>query len=304
MIIISICLFVGSFFLVSPYSFVKFSFIQGMLYEAKHTAFGHGFKSTHIGLSWFNILFSPPLLDKLVLCLSIIGFIFFLKKVTAYYRTAIFSPEGILWLWFFFQMMFLVLKINIESPHYLLPVTPIIIILALQTLDAFRNIVEKLMSNRKFSVRLSAFTAFAIFVFELGNNIEPMNMHRQTAQKRVQSSIAVEAGNWLETHYEPGTCILYDHYSYVPPVFDDAHFTWGGTLELLNNVKPDVIIINQKISSRFSDMRAAPLFGNGEKAFLKIYQYYESVQNSSGSYSLVQSFGSGAIQIFERKLTT
>jgi hypothetical protein len=120
--------------------------------------------------------------------------------------------------------------------------------------------------------------------------------YRTAEAARVGRSRAVHAGNWLAQHYPKGSLIVYDHYSYVPEVFGDAHRTcWGGTVELLASARPAVVVVSTKISSRFADAAMAASYAGGESEFMERYAYYRALSDGSESYTLARDFGEVAI---------
>jgi hypothetical protein len=123
---------------------------------------------------------------------------------------------------------------------------------------------------------------------------------RHTTRYREQQSEAVLAGNWIKAHLSPDARILYDPYTYVPPTFADAHVTpWGGTVELLEALQPDVALVNSLSSDQFSDASDAVRYARDEAAFMTRHDYYEALRDGTAGLWLVRDFGT--IQVYIRQ---
>jgi len=289
------------FFLVSPFSFYRLHFLQGIYFESRHIAFGHLFKASSSGLLWFNVLMSPQVLDIFILGLAALGLILNAYKVSRKgWRDPIVGAESTMWAWVIFYMSFIFLRVNMRSPNYLLPVTPFLIILSTRPVSqALEYVAGK--RSRKLVTVLAFAILFIIGCAELPKSLTRLYKKRQVIISREYTSTSVKAGKWLAENYPASTRILFDYYSYVPPSFLDARDTWGGTIEILEELKPNIVIVNKSISDRFSDIRQATRYAEGEEEFIERHEYYKAMREETAGYTLIRDFGH--IQIYARITT-
>jgi hypothetical protein len=301
-IIITIVFFVMAFFFTSPFSFSGFGFLKGILAESQHTGFGHLFKAGKVGLFWVETLFSPGLLDRLILGLVVASLSLTIYRTfkTDYWRQV--DPEIVLWTWVIFYVTYLVLKINLHFEHYLLPVVPSLIILSMHPVSQVLRHASSNMARKHVGI-----LAFVIMIIiggiEVPKSLHHVNEYRVSMMNREETSIYVKAGEWLAKHYSESARIYYDNYSYVPPKFvnthvSDAHISGGGSLEKFRSFNPDVVIVNKKISGRFYDVRKASTYYGGEAEFKKKHEFYKALKHGAIGYKLVRDFGD--IQTYER----
>jgi hypothetical protein len=295
--IITSLVFVIAFFFTSPFSFSGFGFLKGILAESRHTAFGHGFKANKVGLLWVETLFSPGLLDRLILGLVVASLLLVIHRILkADWRGEI-DPEIVLWAWVIFYVTYLVWKINLHFEHYLLPVVPSIIILSMHPVSTSLRYLSGNLT--KTHVILISFVIMVIIgVVEIPKSMQHVNDYRTSNMNREETSISVKAGKWLVKRYPESTRIYYDNYSYVPPEFAVSHVSNGGSIKELRDINPDVVIVNRKISGRFHDDRKSSAYYLGEAVFKKKYDYYKALRDGTIGYPLVRDFGD--VQIYER----
>jgi hypothetical protein len=242
---------------------------------------------------------SPELLDALILGLCVVSLVLTVSKVVRGGLRALLRPESVMWLWTLYYLSFLVLRVNIRTFRALLPIVPFLLILAAYGVSQVVQLVAL-----KFSAKAAAAVAVVLLLtvvgLELAGSLERVIVFRRSNRLREQESVAVRAGHWLTEQYDPGTRVLYDPFSYVPPHFADVEVTsWGGTLELLAEVEPDVVIVNARVSERFSDSRQAAKYARGPAEFLARHEYYEALREGQTAYGLVRDFGQ--IQAYERQ---
>ncbi|MFX0199137.1 MAG: ArnT family glycosyltransferase [Candidatus Hodarchaeota archaeon] len=295
-------LFLGTFglafFLASPFSFYRLNFLKGIYFEARHTAFGHWFEASSIGLMWFPTLLSPQLLDIFILGLAAISLILTVYETARNrWKRPILSPEFVMWAWIFFNMSFLILRVNMPSLTYLLPVIPFLIILSTLPLSRAVEYSASRLSRKRMTVLVIAII-FIIGGVELPRSLGGLYKYRQSIISREETSVSVKAGKWLSENYPASTRILYDYYSYVPSSFLDAHATWGGTMKALERLTPEIVVVNKSISNRFSDIHHATKYADGENEFVEKHEYYKAMREERVGYRLIRDFG--AIRVYAR----
>lgn len=209
------------------------------------------------------------------------------------------EPESVMWVWVVFYFGFLVWRVSIRTHRALLPIIPFLLIAAAH---AIGQVIEYAAARlpRRLAVVLTIASVLVIVGFELPGSLGRSVEFRQTTSQREQTSKAVLAGYWLAEHYPPSARILYDPYSYVPPSFTDAQVTpWGGTLQILETLKPDVVITNEYSSGLFSDIHRASTYARDEAYFVSKHEYYDALQEGKTGYKLIRDFDD--VQIYARQ---
>jgi hypothetical protein len=117
----------------------------------------------------------------------------------------------------------------------------------------------------------------------------PLGAHLLTARaqlkNRERTNDAVLVGKWLECRVPSSARIAYDYFSYVPPAFQDASPSWGGTRAWLSQLNPDIVIVNS--------VTAGVVIGGTDAA-----EYYECLAAGRCGYERVLS--RGAITVYGR----
>jgi len=301
--VLSLVAFGSAFCVTSPFNVfdVRSGFLRGFLYESLHSSFGHMVAEGSNLLLWLNVLISPELLDGLVLGLAAISLILTLFTVVKSGPWKLLEPVSILWIWVIYYLGFLFLRVNIRTFRTLLPIIPFLIILAAHGLTRLIGFVTPRLSSKSVAV-LSIASVLIIVGAESPKSLDQIVRFRQATSQREQTSTAVRAGRWLTEQYLPSMRVLYDQYSYVPPVFTEAFVTpFGGTLELLKTVDPDIVIVSSEIADRFSNIEQATVYVRDENEFMAKHNYYDALRRQESGYVLVQDFGT--VQVFARKQT-
>jgi hypothetical protein len=180
-----------------------------------------------------------------------------------------------------------------------LPIVPFLLIFAAQIVSQVIEYAAARLSRRLVAV-LTTVGLLIVAGFELPKSLDRTLEFRQATSQQEQTSDAVLAGHWLMEHYPPSTRILYDPFSYVPPSFADAQATpWGGTLQILETFDPDIVIVNNYDSARFSDVERAATYVRDEAHFMARYEYYEALKSGEAGYVPVRDFGD--VQVYVRQ---
>jgi hypothetical protein len=293
--------FALAFFVTSPFNVfsVRSGFVRGFLYESLHSGFGHQFEEAPNGLLWLNVLISPELLDPLIVGLAILSLVLTSYRVAKAGWQGLLQPAAVLWVWVLFYLIFLVWRVNIRTHRALLPIVPFLLMFAAHTVSQGLHFAAARLSRRTVVV-LAAACLLIIAVLELPNSLDRMLAFRQSTVDREKMSDAVLAGRWLPEQYPPSTRFLVDPYSYVPPSFADVHVTpWGGTLQMLKALEPDVVIINDYNADMFSDIQNAATYARGEALYMRIYEYYAALRKQESGYLLIRDFGD--VQVYARQ---
>lgn len=268
-------------------------FFGGIMYEIEEAQAGEfGAAGSP---SWLDVMISPYLVDELIMLLALLSLVIFSWRVIRRGWARILSPEGIIWLWITAYYSVLILFINWKIPRILLPITPFIIILASSSLS---RIIDFLLKNLDKWIAISLTIILLATVFHVEKpRFDAVIEHHEYMEERAKESGSFKVGGWLVQQYPPDTRILYDARSYVPPYFTAVSRTYEGSLELLKKVNPDVVVIDLERAEIFHDLNNSGNFTEGESEFIKIFDYYKSLQEGSVNYTLVKEFE--GIRVYE-----
>ena len=275
-----------AFLLASPFSFYRLSMFKAMLYESAHTSYGDWFMVAEGGLQWFTILMSDDLLSPFIVIVLALGCLQFTHSMWEGGWQELLKPKGILWTWVFIYVVFVVLRVKVRPPRYILPIVPVLIILFVAAVDDVLIWFRKHM-NRSVYRWISVGVWLLILAFHVPYSISHALDYRSMMVNREAVSPSVKIGDWLLQNCPHNARILYDHYIYIPPVFKDVKPTWGGTLEVLREYSPDFVAINKTISDRFLYPERSETYAWGKQEYMEIHNYYDSFKNSGSAYQLV-----------------
>src|SRR5690606_1386062 len=144
-------------------------------------------------------------------------------------------------------------------------------------------------------------TVFIIALLALsGYGFLNLRQEKITRINAYKTSPAMAAGNWIAQNYNHNVYVLADKYSYIPPINNvQAETTFQLDTTLINSRKPDLIIINQKIWSRYLSKNSNN-FLNGLEAYeSRRVMYITMMENQFKGYRLVKDFG--AVKVLERE---
>ncbi len=299
--LLSLAAFGAAFAAMSPFNVfdVRSGFLRGFLYESLHSSFGHTIAENSSPLLWLSVLLSPELLDGLVLGLAAISLALVLAAAVKRGSWSLLGPAAVLWLWAIAYFAFLLWRVNLRTYRALLPIVPCLIMLAAQGWAWLAGWMAGRLP-RRIAPLVAIAGALLVVGLELPASLDRIGQFRQSTSRREETSVAVVAGHWLAEHYSPSRRVLYDPYSYVPPVFADATATpYGGTLQLLQAVDPDIVVTSSAIADRFSDVGQASAYARDESEFLANHGYYEALRRGEAGYVLTRDFGE--VQVYERR---
>lgn len=292
--------FVVAFSVSSPFAYLNLNFLRNIYYQSSVQAQGNYFREEESGLVWLQVLASPHLLDVVLLGLAAISLVLTARGLLKTGPTSLLKAESILWLWVISYTSFLVLRVHYRPPHYLLPVVPLVIILTVHGLSRVIRYISSKPPQKLLGPVLSGIVLLGLGWLELPKSLEHVASYRASTMAWAESHSAVKAGEWLAESYPPTTRILYDRWTYVPPSFADAYETRaGGTLEMLDALQPDVIVVNRLQVDTFTDTNQAARFVRGEELFNNIRDFYTGLREESMGYVLARDFG--AVQIYTRR---
>lgn len=296
--VVSVVIMMGVFTLVSPFSWIHFDFIFGILTELDHTSFGHQFAAQGSAWTWLGILTSTDVLPGLLAVLLVVGLALALSGP---FRRGWSVATGVPFLfaaWTIFFIAFLMGRISLREPRYFLPVLPMLVLLAVFPLGELVSSAKRRWRGSAARLGVAAGLAAVVLAVSVPPALGQAMEFRQQRLQREATSVAVAAGQWLSANYPPDTRILYDAYSYVPPSFENVHQTWGGTLELLSTLEPEVVVIHKGIAARFGDLARAGEYFLGPEKFRIRHEYYDLFARGNSGYDLIRDLDK--IRIYQR----
>jgi len=299
--LVSLAIFSGAFLITSPNAVFSLqrNFLRGFLSQVLNASFGPGFKAEANSLIWVQLLWSAELLDGLTLGLIAVALALTVHRWSKDGWRRRLQPNAVLWGWAIFYLILLLFKGKFRTHRALLPIIPFLIMFAAHALNQGVRYAKAKLPPRLGSIAMMAILLTFIGL-ELPKSLGNIMMFRHSAAIREQTGIAVSVGHWLEETYPTSICILHDNYSYVPPTFKDAYLTpWGGTLELLQNLEPDVVLVTATEASLFVDLNQANRHVNGPEEFITKHEYYAALSDNKTDYVLVQDFGE--VLVYEKQ---
>lgn len=309
----STCLtFILAFTACSPGSVWKMSFIDNLIRVSDELKHGHWFADNIGIIGWSRILFEEEMLPLSVgvfAAISAIIILFRLLPIPRYSETPIprhlsqsnYYPQGLIVVWIVFYLIFLGLTNNAPFKHYLLPVVPFVILLAgyvTELVAEYFSMRFKTIS-REILASIFALVFFGYITFRQGNSFI---LNKSVYMNWEKQSEAVKAGVWLNEHFPHEKKVLYDNYSYVPSAFRNARGVWSITRKELDDYWPDIVIVNNAISGRFSDTTKAKYFIAGADEFMQKYFMYDSLLNDKTEYATAGDFNTVKVLAIKKVL--
>jgi 4-amino-4-deoxy-L-arabinose transferase-like glycosyltransferase len=295
---ISILVFALVFSVFSPFSLIRLNLLKGLYKQTIYTEYGVGIIPEGSGFVWLRILASHHFLSISIFIMAAINLIVVCYAVIKNKEKKALTTTNLLWIWIIFYLSFLVLRVNRYELRYILPVVPFLIIFGAQTVSMWMEYAMTQKSKRLL-LPSSVIVLLTIGGFQLSKSLDYMLKYRYRISHQVQQSGAVKAGNWLLENYPAFARILYDHYSYIPPVFKEVRPTFGGTIELLRDLNHDLVVVSKEIANRYlENVQYANRYAKGEAVFKRRYNYYIALREGTVNYSLVRDFDD--IRIYER----
>ncbi len=246
--------FLAVFALTNPYAVRDhYAFFKGFIWQLKYSATGHGVVEPANPLLWW-----PQLTEQFGVVGALYLFIgFFLAAVLLFrgirrvgWRTACTADdlrgEFVLLLYVLATSAHLAISIKEREPRFMYHVLPFLIVLS--TL-AFSRLSVALTRNVFRPSWTTAGFASLLLIFVWTQIAFDLRAMADTTAK--PKSEAIKLGNFVALHYPPGTRILADAYSYLPPALTNVRYTNLQTEDLLKQVSPDLLILTRKATGGY-----------------------------------------------------
>lgn len=290
-------IFILAFGLSSPGCLRGLNFVNGFINVTDLAYYGHWFRAS-LGVSgWLEVLVSQGVLNYILFSLFAANIV--LTVFSAYTSgTGKIAFTAVLFSWILVYFITLVLRINADFPHYLIPILPFILILAANSIERAAGYLTK-----KIPALHPGYAVIAVSLLLSGYNtffsLREIYITRNDFVNKVSTSDAVRAGNWLQENVTPETRILYDRYAYIPAKFNAGFASWGISQKQFFETMPELIVINSKIYQNFSNPDKASSFLSGSREYLEKHSFYKLLMEEKPGYKLLMDFGK--IKIYQCK---
>lgn len=295
-VVSAVGIFVLSFAITSPYLLINFEFLRGILQQSEIVSRGHLYLQNPGLLGWLQVLKANTLLDQTTFWTAILGL---MLSVIQLFVKGVKTRKAVLWIsafWVILYIGMLTIRIGHHPPRFLMPILPFVILLsAYAMVSTFRRILDFIRPRRRNRYE-SVFILVVVGAYFLANFAQ-FRQYRIDTASREQNNTYLKAGEFLEEHFRSDVPIVFDPYSYIPPKFNRTKELWNLSEEKLTSFfTPELIIVNDKMSSRFHSKSMAERFAGGREKYLESYQFYQKIKKDSTTYHLIKDFG--PVQIY------
>lgn len=282
-------IFIIAFALSSPGCLSGLNFVNGFINVTDLARYGHWFRVSLGVKGWLEILVSRGVLNYVVFLLFASNLV--LNTFLAYkYGIKRIASALVLFSWILIYFITLVLRINADFSHYLIPILPFMILLAANSMEWAADYVAK-----KIPAAYSRYAVVALSLLLLGYNTffsaREIYTTRNSFVNKVKTSDAVKAGLWLLENFPPETRILYDRYAYIPSEFNAGFASWGITEKQVFETMPGLIVINSQIYQNYLNPDSAASFLAGSGEYLEKYNFYKLLLDEKPGFTLLRDFG-------------
>jgi Dolichyl-phosphate-mannose-protein mannosyltransferase len=267
------------------------SFIYQVALEGGLAHNGHLLRAAVSPLGWLPVLASTDVLGPIGLVTGSIGLAAWTVADT---RRFISRPGASEWrrlpleLFTIGYLVFLLTWIGDQQARYALPVLPGL------ALAAGGSVVWLTRRGRLWTFVAAAVLALAL----LPLLSQTAGFARAQSSRMNSASVAdrVAAGRWMATRFPGGATVIADAYSYVPSSFASVYQSFGLTREMLQTMRPDVVVTNSAIRDRFRNPELGSQYVDGADAYNEIAATYKELESGrSLCYTQQNRFGPVAI---------
>jgi 4-amino-4-deoxy-L-arabinose transferase-like glycosyltransferase len=264
---------------------------RSVLYQMKleaglaHT--GHLLRAAENPIGWLSVLVSTEVLGPA-------GFIAGLGVLIAFTTADLrrFFPlrGGFTWerlpleLFTAGYLFFLLMWVGDEQARYALPALPGL------ALSAGGLMVWLLGRGRVWAA--VAALVLALMLLPLFRQTVDFARAQSTRMDNPAVAARVAAGRWIAAQWPGDTSVVADAYSYLPSSFTNVYQSFGLTHDLLQSIRPEVIVTNTAIRNRFVDPDLARQYVDGAAAYQEIAATYTELETGRlACFSMQNRFG-------------
>ena len=193
------------------------------------------------------------------------------------------SVEIVFLSWIALYMAVLLAPFHEMLFHYTLPlIAPAAILSARGIVAACEALEGQIRARGRLPARAIAIAAVLVCLVPAATTLlaeRDISLRRTTAPN-------VVVGNWLSSRLPASASIAYDSLTYIPPRFTNIVATWGGTRAWLDQLNPDVVVVNRGIADTWADNPGSD-------------EYYRCLENETCGYERV--FALDDISVYQRQ---
>jgi len=295
-----ILVFLAMYLASNPYVLTNFSALQeDLAFERQHVGRGHGQAEAANPFLWFSLLGDEfKVIGSILMVLGILAFLFFLVQRNKTFRelfgSAVNRTGLTLFLFAAFSLIYLMVAVNMRRPRYFFHILPVIVILG------FWGMQELLqMLNEKW--RTVGRGALLLCILPLTWGAVKSTAHISDRYHHQY----VKASQWIEANYPPDVRILADSYSYQSPRFTQYQPVFGVNPRVINQVQPQLIILNRTMSGRWSWKQEGSTFTDGKFRLGRAdnaqayFQFHQQLFSETSPFGVV--YETENVVILERK---
>ena len=223
--------FVATFVITSPYSLRKAAFIKGMMGEAAFAV--PATIASQLGVirgigtvaGWAATMVA--LITAAVLLWRLLS------------KVPLAAVDAVLMAWVVIYTVVLLLPAHEIYLDYALPLVPAIAMLAARGVGLLWQWVSESAPARKMLMAIAL--ALVVLAAEVPLAADLLRARQQQVD-RTTTSVQAYVARWLQCRAPASTRIAYDYFVYVPSMFPNVSVTWGGTIEWLAAINPDIVV--------------------------------------------------------------
>lgn len=256
--------FVFGWLLFNPFVLAHFpKFFEEVTTQADYLRYGVGVTLNQNGLEWFSIYanqFGPGL--SLLIAIGVVAAA--VVNLAAYRawlaslktqsdEVALPSREQMviasLAVYLVIASVYLIIVVKYREIRYGYHIVPVLLILGGYGLD---RLMRRLPTAFPVRDLVPLFATIVIIVASLPVFLTGL---KKTSDKFVErrDNEVITAGEWMGAKYSPENSVLAGTYSYVPDdYFDRLSYTYELNFELINSMKPSLIVMNDSVPGRYA----------------------------------------------------
>lgn len=275
------------FYIGSPQATDEYKFLNGLIYVAGLHSEGHWFRDDSGVYGWLMILLDSKVLYRPICLFGMIGI--GLSLVLSKEKRIIQLPRIIPLMWIVMFCLVVVFRVKSHFSHYLIPIIPFVLLYLSTGIEALLKFIVRIL-NFEFlfsKLRLPVYITIIVVLFILAHH------YKNDRIEKYENSPELASGNWLLSNVRDTVDISSDMYVYIPnrPNFRNKSY-WGLSQDVLENDKPDYLIINWHLHQWFMNKRDVETYLHGKEVFLERHKLYtELIQNSLDGFELAKDFG-------------
>lgn len=278
-------LFTMIWLISNPYVYSNFdTFIEDFIYESQHIKYGHGKAENTNGIYWFvNVYKELGLYHSVVLSLGLLLFAISFKKILSQYSQQLQSILIILVIYTVTTFLYLYIEVNMRRIRYLFHILPFIYLFSAL---GYMYFIQQLKQK---NYALLIYTAILIVTLTTATH----TIRNSTDMSKKGQHNYIKAYNFIKNHYDENQFVVADYYSYVGKYFKKYKSVWGVSERFVQQLKPDILIINKKLSGRWywkynhTKFNELKLYENTYDKHKTYYKFAKKLFSKKSNYKVI-----------------